>query len=376
MDAWRLRIVADTDAEAAASAQDIVATPELSVQTSWIAAKLDELQDALQRGEIDRERYEHEHNEWLEDEAEDQRLQAEGWAYDEEQGDYWHPAHGWGEEYDPEESTDALSALPDSTANADETPPFTETHSLLSDFPPVHDLAADIDQPLPSPHITLDLDEPTHADFVVDKPVYIVLLPPAHVNAPPSSLFSPLRSAHPKRTTARFARPRTMYTLRDPPHPLKHPTNRPREYRSSSARPAAKNRRRAVRHTHSCPDLQREPPPHLSTSSVPAADPDKPPDTPIAKAIRPAVARDTADDITVPAEPVPPDISPSTPPNTLSATKSDARPPRSARAPPIASVHAMALPIPPDIPHTRPSAALSAERRRNAQRRLAKKGKS
>ncbi|KAJ7728783.1 hypothetical protein B0H14DRAFT_2640579 [Mycena olivaceomarginata] len=117
--------------DAAASAQDIVTAPESPdppVQASWIAAKLDELQDALQRGEIDRQRYEHERDEWLEDEAEDQ---AEGWAYDEERGNYWHPVHGWGEDYNPEEPANTLSPLLDSSANADEPPPFADMLSII-----------------------------------------------------------------------------------------------------------------------------------------------------------------------------------------------------------------------------------------------------
>ncbi|KAJ7834480.1 hypothetical protein B0H14DRAFT_3462075 [Mycena olivaceomarginata] len=232
MDVWPLRIVADADAEAAASAQDIFATPEPPVQASWIAAKLDEPKDALQRGEIDREYYEHEHDELLEDEAEDQRLQAEGWAYDEERGDYWHPVHGWGEDYDPEEPANRLLPLLDSTANADDPPPFADMLSPPSDFPAAHDLATAIDQPPPLLHIAPDLDEPTHAELIVDEPVYIV-----------------------------------------PPHPMKH---QQRKYRSSSAKPAPKNRRSAGRRSCSFPNFRREPTPHLVTPTPPAPEPGEP----------------------------------------------------------------------------------------------------
>ncbi|KAJ7874347.1 hypothetical protein B0H14DRAFT_3859835 [Mycena olivaceomarginata] len=232
MDVWRLRIVADADAEAAASAQDIFATPEPPVQASWIAAKLDEPKDALQRGEIDREYYEHEHDELLEDEAEDQRLQAEGWAYDEERGDYWHPVHGWGEDHDPEEPANRILPLLDSTANADDPPPFADMLSPPSDFPAAHDLATAIDQPPPLLHIAPDLDELTHAELIVDEPVYIV-----------------------------------------PPHPMKH---QQRKYRSSSAKPAPKNRRSAGRRSCSCPNFRREPTPHLVTPTPPAPEPDEP----------------------------------------------------------------------------------------------------
>ncbi|KAJ7193768.1 hypothetical protein C8J57DRAFT_1548307 [Mycena rebaudengoi] len=330
MDAWRLRILAGTDADAGASVEEVV-DPLQSPAQSWIAPKLEELYDALQRGEIDSERYEQAHSEWLEDEAEDQRLQAEGWAYDEERGDYWHPVHGWGEAYDPEESLEPLSPLPHLSADVDIVP---------SD---------------------------SYTEFVPDEPVCIVLTPPAHTYQKTTKLSSPPR-------TARFSLPRNMHTSSYPPRPTKHPTHRPRAERSSSVRPPAKNRHRTTRCMRSCPELRREPPPHLhrSTSSPPAAEPVKPPDDPTPRTERAVVVRKADEDTSVPANPVPSTAVLSK--SSAAGSKSEAHPSWSTRVPAIAGV--ATLPIPPDIPSMSASAALSAERRRNAQRRLARKRKS
>ncbi|KAF8197306.1 hypothetical protein K438DRAFT_1967548 [Mycena galopus ATCC 62051] len=336
MDMWRLRIIADADAETATSAQDLVTMPESlepPVQASWIAAKLDELQDTLQRGEIDRECYEREHDEWLEDEAEDRRLQAEGWAYDEERGDYWHSVHGWGEDYDPEESANTLSPVQDSTANAGDPPPFVDMLLPPSDFPATPDLVADIEQ-----FSLLPISPPNS----MSRPASILTLP-----SPPARAHPQLTSRH---ILSGILRPHVL-CIANPIIPCPH------SHRSVSAKP-------------------RDAPPHLETSQPSAArDPGEPPDTPMTKAIQAAVAHSAIANAPPPVDPVPPDIHLLSSLGTPSSIRSGTKLARSSRAPPISTVHATALPVPPDIPRTRPSVTLSSERRCNALRRLAKKGK-
>ncbi|KAF8163882.1 hypothetical protein K438DRAFT_2025404 [Mycena galopus ATCC 62051] len=354
MDMWRLRIVADADAETAASAQDIVAMPESLeplVQASWIAAKLDELQDALQRGEIDCERYGHEHDEWLEDEAEDQRLQAEGWAYDEEQGDYWHPVHGWGEEYDPEVPTNTLSSLLDSTANSDELPPFADMLSPPPNFPAAPDFAADIEQFPPLLYIAPELYELTSLEPDAYEPSHLARATLARVEAHPFAFTTPPRSLHHKPPQFAIQCPTQCIRLAIGRH-------------LQNTLPTTS----AVTGAY--------PPPHLETSRPSAArDPGEPPDTPMTKAIQAVVAHSAIANAPPPVDPVPPDIPLSSSLGTPSSLISSAKLARFSRAPPVSTVHATALPVPPDIPRTCPSATLSSERRCNALRRLSKKGK-
>ncbi|KAF8180790.1 hypothetical protein K438DRAFT_1976606 [Mycena galopus ATCC 62051] len=314
---------------------------------------------------IDRECYEREHDEWLEDEAEDRCLQAEGWAYDEERCDYWHSVHGWGEDYEPEEPSNTLSPLLDSTANADVLPP-------PSDFSE----APDIEQFSPLPYIAPELYELTSLEPDTYEHSHLAHATPAHVEAHLFAFNTPLRSVHREPAPIRYTMPRRVYKPRDRPPPAKHLTHCQRGYRSSSAKPASKNQRSSRRRTCSCPDFQRDPPPHLETPQPPATrDPGEPPDTPMTKVIQAAVARSATASAPPPVEPVLPDIPLSSPLGSPSSLRSGAKPARSSRAPPISIVHATALPVPPDIPRTRPSTSLSPERRHNALHRLSKKGK-
>ncbi|KAF7368533.1 hypothetical protein MVEN_00176600 [Mycena venus] len=379
MDAWCLRIAASRDAEAPVSFEEDVDVREPPVHTSWVTAKLAELQDALQHGEIGPEQYAQEHADWLADELEDQRLQAAGYVWDEERADYWHPVHGWGADDDDDEPVDGLpppSAFletPDSALRTNQPSPLANELPLPSDVPAAPDLAADIEQLYPFPYIAPELYEPASLEPDVYEPCCSAHAPPAHVKAHPFAFTIPLRSVHRKPAPIRYTMPHTAYAPRNRLPPAKHPTLHLRGSRSSSAKPASKNRRSAGRRTRSCPDFQRGPPPHLETPPSPAAqEPGEPPDTPMTKAIQAAVARSATTNAPPPVEPVPPEIPSSSSFGTPLSLRSGPKPARSSREPPIAIVHAKALPVPPDIPCTHPSAALSAERRRNALRRLAK----
>ncbi|KAF7366115.1 hypothetical protein MVEN_00488300 [Mycena venus] len=337
MDAWHLRIATGCNQEPVVSGDDDVDVLEAAAPPAyvpWMAEQLAEMQGTLDRGEIpedERELWEQDLAELWADELEDQRLQALGYVWDEGRGDYWHPVHGWGAD---DEGSDPVDAAP-----------------LPSQLTDVFESAEDVDMPPHLPHATLDLYEPIH---LVISPTYTV----------------PPRSTHRKHSPRRYAIPRAIYVPRERLHPSKHPTNRQNGYRSASARPTARNRRPTGRRTRSCPDLQQEPPPHLATALAPATDHKKRPDTPTMTGTRTAVANNVANNAPAPEEPIQPDIASSITPNTPSPAKSNAW------LPTIAAVHTTALPVPPDKPRTRPSTTLAAERRRNAQRRLAKKGKS
>ncbi|KAJ6597950.1 hypothetical protein B0H10DRAFT_1959565 [Mycena sp. CBHHK59/15] len=212
-----------------------------------------------------------------------------------------------------------------------------------------------------------------------------------------SALAAPAPLIHEQRfihTPARMSASRATYTTsKTPPAATRLSHRQPRGVRrSASVRLAPKCRSGSKRRTRSCPDFQREPPPHL------------PPPTPDPTALQlttgPAMKLvTTSRPITIasgvhaglsgavpPQEPVPSDMLPAlartlAPPKTVVLARSPTPPniPRTplARAPPVVTVVHASSPIPLVIPPVLllPSPSSPADRRRNALRRLAKKGK-
>ncbi|KAJ6626192.1 hypothetical protein B0H10DRAFT_2211386 [Mycena sp. CBHHK59/15] len=166
--------------------------------------------------------------------------------------------------------------------------------------------------------------------------------PPRRARPPSTTRKHPIHMLVPPPTS-------TRRSVRSQPHVVQ---------RSNSAQSKGKTRHVHPRRTRSCPDFTREALPHLP----------RPPDV-----STPSVA-------TVPAgDPVP--QRKVVPPNIAGTAVAVSPPPRSAvrarsYSPPTV-VSPMSPPIPPNIPLavTTPAASPSTERRRNALRRIAKKGK-
>ncbi|KAJ7606086.1 hypothetical protein FB45DRAFT_1041608 [Roridomyces roridus] len=322
METWRLEIQASLDAEAstrgeddkreldvddvAASALYEPGTETPVVHVPWVADMLTHLHGARERGELLEDEYERNVEELQADELQEQALFAEGWVWDEERGDYWHPERGWGADDAEDELTDNV-ACPSSD------------NSYTAHFP---------DSLSAHPPTTFDVPSypPFDLAFAVEPLVDLItsLVITASSTSPVPSSFVPAERPTPHRHgPPRYSFPQPAYSPRSRPPRAKHPSQPQRAERSSSVRLPPRNRHTARRRVCSCPEFNRDAPPHL------------PP---------------------LPTPPVPPDISDS-PAVPVSETV-------------IATVKERE-PVPPDIR----GIDLAAERRKNAMRRLAKKGK-
>ncbi|KAJ7218412.1 hypothetical protein GGX14DRAFT_436956, partial [Mycena pura] len=104
METWRVSIDASLRAEAAAVPVDdvhaLTRVPEVDepgvYDLPWVADMLVHLQEVHARGELPDNEYALKLEELQADELEEQGLLADGWVWDEERGDYWHPERGWG----------------------------------------------------------------------------------------------------------------------------------------------------------------------------------------------------------------------------------------------------------------------------------------
>ncbi|KAJ7201898.1 hypothetical protein GGX14DRAFT_399849 [Mycena pura] len=340
MEAWRVSIDASLQAEAGTYAHDVCApdtvyTPEVEpmppAHATWVADMLAHLHEAHGRGELPDNEYESKIEALQADELEEQGLLDDGWIWDEERGDYWHPERGWGADgADDDEPAAPQPPLPDTTYAAHfsvhVTPPY------LADF----DAAA-----IPA----LDSMSPNH------QLVYLVAQPAA--TSPPHFTAS-ARPKPCKLDPPRYCLPRSSYAPRERTHPIKHPSQRPYQ-RSLSARPTSRNRQRTRRRTRSCPDFKRDLPPHLAT--------------PLSA---PPTQLKTADAASPPTPPVPPDIS-----TASTAVIPDIGPVHPTAPPelPIAAVNVNRAPVPPDIPPSHSCSSLATQRRQNAMRRIFKKGR-
>ncbi|KAJ7229807.1 hypothetical protein GGX14DRAFT_581356 [Mycena pura] len=191
---------------------------ELPAHVSWVADMLVHLQGTPERGELPDNEYELKLEELQADELDEQSLLAEGWVWNDERGDYWHPERGWGADRDEEDSGIAPSLLSDTSHfSEDATSPYLADVSEATDTVLNLDLSSQCRQ-----HV-----------YLVTAP--ILTLPP--------SFTSPVRPAPRKHGPTRYFIPRL----------------------ASSARPATKNQHRAGRRTRSCPDFKRDSPPHFTT---------------------------------------------------------------------------------------------------------------
>ncbi|KAJ6605726.1 hypothetical protein B0H10DRAFT_2076357 [Mycena sp. CBHHK59/15] len=354
MHAWRERIVAGAAPE---SPSQLTGTETLSLappHVPWMADHLDAMQYVLQQGHVpdnEQAQYAQTLAELCADQLADERAQAAGWIWDEERGDYWHPDHGYTAD-DPElaDDEDDLEGPLESIISPDDEPadfrgaPAPEFaaapgSSAFVEYPP-----SPVD--LPAAYDVGDncLEDAFHqaVDILSMQAIPSV---PLRARRPPATRKHPIRMLVPPPTS-------TRRTIRSQPRVVQ---------RSTSARSKGKTRRVQPRRARSCPDFNRKAPPHLLL----------PADT-----STPAIATVLAD------APVPDDVQcKAVPPDIADAAVAVSPPPKSAvharsRSPP-AVVSPMSPPIPPDIPLavTAPAASPSAERRRNALRRIAKKGK-
>ncbi|KAJ6610962.1 hypothetical protein B0H10DRAFT_2058298, partial [Mycena sp. CBHHK59/15] len=327
MHAWRECIVAGAAPE---SPSQLTGTETLSLAppyVPWMADHLDAMQYALQQGHLA-----------------DERAQAAGWIWDEERGDYWHPDHGYtvddpelaDDEYDLEGPLESIISPDDEPADFRGAP--------VPEFAAAPASSAFVEYP-PSP-VDLPAVYNVGANFLEDafhQAVDILsmrVIPSAPLRAwpPPTTRKCPIRMLVPPPTS-------TRRTICSQPRVVQQ---------STSARSKGKTRRVQPRCARSCPDFNRKAPPHLllpTDTSTPS----------IATVLADAPVPDT-----VQCKTIPPDIA---------GTAVAVSPPP--KAPPPTVVSPMSPPIPPDIPLavTAPAASPSAECRRNALRRIAKKGK-
>ncbi|KAJ7437913.1 hypothetical protein B0H11DRAFT_2255010 [Mycena galericulata] len=318
MHTWRERIVSDAAPESLSQLSDTEPTPP---HVPWMDDHLDAMQYALQQNE---------------------RAQAEGWIWDEEREDYWHPDHGYttddpelaDDEDSPEEQLESIvppdndpvdfTGAPDVSA----TPASTEFVEYPVNLPTAYDVRANL------------FEDTFHQTFDVLSMRAIPLAP--RRARPPSTTRHPIRMLIAPPTS-------TRRTIRSQPRIVQ---------RSNSARSKGKIRRVQPRRVHSCPDFKREALPHLP----------RPPD-----ASTPSVAAIPADDPVPQCKAVPPDIAGAI--VAISPSPKSAVRARSRSHPAV--VGPTSPPIPPNIPLAviKPAGSLSAEHRRNALRRIARKGK-
>ncbi|KAJ6541280.1 hypothetical protein B0H10DRAFT_2244931 [Mycena sp. CBHHK59/15] len=208
------------------------------------------------------------------------------------------------------------------------TPASTEFFEYPVDLPAAYDVRANL------------LEDTFHQAFDVLSMRAIPLAPQRA--RPPSTTRRPICMLVPPPTS-------TRRTIRSQPCIVQ---------RSNSARSKEKIRRVKPRRVRSCPDFKREAPPHLP----------RPPD-----ASTPSVAAVPADDPVPQRKAVPPDIAGAI--VAISPSPKSAVRARSRSHPAVVSP--TSPPIPPDIPLAviTPAGSPSAEHRRNALRRIARKGK-
>ncbi|KAJ7511047.1 hypothetical protein B0H11DRAFT_1899508 [Mycena galericulata] len=342
MHTWRERIVSDAAPESLSQLSDTEPTP---LHVPWMDDHLDAMQYALQQSHIpenERAQYAQTLAEWRVDQLADERAQAEGWIWDEEREDYWHPDHGYttddpelaDDDDSPEEQLESIvppdnepvdfTGAPDVSA----TPASTEFVEYPVDLPTAYDVRANL------------FEDTFHQTFDVLSMRAIPLAP--RRARPPSTTRHPIRMLIAPPTSTRC-------TIRSQPRIVQ---------RSNSARSKGKIRRVQPRCVHSCPDFKREAPPHLP----------RPPD-----ASTPSVAAIPADDPVPQCKAVPPDIAGAI--VAISPSPKSAVRARSRSHPAV--VGPTSPPIPPNIPLAviKPAGSLSAEHRRNALRRIARKGK-
>ncbi|KAJ6544745.1 hypothetical protein B0H10DRAFT_1970065 [Mycena sp. CBHHK59/15] len=304
----------------------------------WMADHLDAMQYALQQGHVpddERAQYAQTLAELCADQLADERVQAAGWIWDEEHGDYWHPDHGYTAD-DPElagDEVDLEGQLESVIPPDDEPADFTGA--------PIPEAAATPTSTEFFEHPPCPVDLPTayniEANFVEDAHQTINILslqaspsPPLHARPPPTARKRPIRM---------LARPSTSSrrTIRSQPRIVQ---------RSASARPKGKTRRAPPRRARSCPDFKCEAPPHLLLP---------------ADALTPSISAAVPD--TVQCKAIPPNIAGTA--VTVSPPPKSAIRARSCSPPTVVSP--MSPPIPPDIPLTvtTPAVSPSAERRCN-----------
>ncbi|KAJ7192906.1 hypothetical protein GGX14DRAFT_405964 [Mycena pura] len=377
MEAWRVSIDASLQAEEAAVLVDDVQALETRVpevdepgvyepaHVTWVADMLAHLHEAHERGELPDNEYEAKLEELQADKLEEQGLLADGWIWNEESGDYWHPERGWGADIDDDEPCSdpppsLLGTTPDCNVPAGDVSLFTPQDDQLS-------------------HLITAISSLTLSKVAVFKPAIIIGRSKTHEITCRSdditevvSVLSKLRLGvvgvalfcvlirclvlHNKSVKSLMHAPPRRYFIPRLASALRHqlPSQQRRVSRSSSARPVTRNQHRTGRRARSCPDFKRESPPHFATPSAP------PTQLKVADAVVPS------------SPPVPPNIPKS---STTAIPDTGPAPPTSVPESPIAVVNVERAPIPPDICHPCPTSQLAAQRRQNAMRRIFKKGR-
>ncbi|KAJ6628578.1 hypothetical protein B0H10DRAFT_1940409 [Mycena sp. CBHHK59/15] len=262
MHTWRERIIAGTAPESPFQLTDTEPAPP---HVPWMADHLDAMQYALQQGHVpenERAQYAQTLAEWRVDQLADERTQAEGWIWDEEREDYWHPDHGYTAD-DPELADDEdcvegqlESIIPPTTSLPLRSRCCPRSHRVCRipvDLPVAYDVEANF------------LEDAFHQAFNI-----------LSMRAIPSAP----RRARPPSTT----RKHPIHMLVPPPMSTRRSVcSQPHVVqRSNSVRSKGKTRRVHPRRTRSCPYFTREAPPHLprppdvstpSVAAVPAGDP-------------------------------------------------------------------------------------------------------
>ncbi|KAJ7434812.1 hypothetical protein B0H11DRAFT_698169 [Mycena galericulata] len=348
MHAWRERIVADAAPESPSQLTDTEALSPAPPHVPWMADHLDAMQYALQQGHVpddERAQYSQTLAELCSDQLADERAQAAGWIWDEEREDYWHPDHGYTAD-DPELAGDEiyLEGQLESIIPPDDNP-GDFMGAAIPDVAATPASAEFFESP-PYP-VNFSAAYKVEADFLDDafhQTINILSLrsipsPPLRARPPPTA---PIRMRAPPSASS-------LRTVRSQPRVVQ---------RSASARSKGKTRRIPPHRTRSWPDFKREAPPHLP----------RPPD-----ASTPSVAAIPADDPVPQRKAVPPDIAGTI--VAISPSPKSAVRARSRSHPAV--VGPTSPPIPPDIPLAviTPAGSPSAEHRRNALRRIARKGK-
>ncbi|KAF7370246.1 hypothetical protein MSAN_00655500 [Mycena sanguinolenta] len=302
---WRDHILAAHDVVArevqCSEADDDAPVPDTN--TVWMAVELAELQTALQRDDIpvaEREQLERTLAELWADELEHQRAVTAGYTWDEEQGDYWHPLHGY--MADEEEV---------------EVPTSTDKYEVAEESPPL---------------------------FACTDIAIVTQVLPANPNAP-APMWQRILSLSPSLPR----RPRLPHRHRTiGSRVLRHLPKSSLQKRAESTPTRCKGRHIAGHRASSCPTPQRDRPPHL-----PALDSD----TSLTILHPLSLSLPSPKTVVVPREPGPPDI------------------PRPSSTVLIVDPKFSPTPLDPVPTASTLLLAPSAQRRRNALRRLAKKGK-